>query len=35
VNNIASSSVGTVDQTTGTVRLSAPEQTVVVQVRTP
>jgi hypothetical protein len=35
VNNIASSSVGTVDQATGTVRLSAHEQTVVVQLRTP
>jgi hypothetical protein len=35
VNNIASSSAGAVDQTAGTVRLSAPEQTVTVQLRTP
>jgi hypothetical protein len=35
VNNIASSSAGTVDQPTGTVRLSAHEQTVTVQLRNP
>ena len=33
VNNIAASSAGTVAQTTGTVRLSAHEPTVVVQLR--
>jgi hypothetical protein len=35
VNNVASSSAGTVDQPTGTVRLSATEQTVTVQLRSP
>jgi hypothetical protein len=33
VNDIVASSAGTVDQTTGTVRLSAREQTVTVKLR--
>ena len=33
VNNIGASSTGTIDQTTGTVRLTAHEQTVTVQLR--
>jgi hypothetical protein len=35
VDNIAASSAGTVDQSTGTVRLSAHQQTVTVQLRSP
>jgi hypothetical protein len=33
VDNIAASSTGTIDQTTGTVRLTAQQQTVTVQFR--
>ena len=33
VNDIAASSTGTIDQATGTVRLSGHEQTVTVQLR--
>jgi hypothetical protein len=35
VNNIASSSTGTIDQAMGIVQLSAPEQTVTVKLRNP
>ena len=35
VDNIASSTAGTIDQTTGTVRLTLPQRTVTVRLRRP